>query len=160
MLPLWIIDITEKSSRRDHFVSLVEKIKPVHISCINENSVSDNSEQDTIKSVDGNISPITTEAHEGQIIDNAYVDENSSIKEELDNRDRRLAAKRTNVVGKYWYYSQIDYPYGIEDVTVFDGEDSANGDEMTDEVANQLYEFQEKLVKEGINFSKIKLGML
>jgi hypothetical protein len=31
MLPLWIIDITEKSSRRDCFVSLVEKIKHVHM---------------------------------------------------------------------------------------------------------------------------------
>ena len=108
MLPLWIIDITENSSRRDCFISLVEKIKHVHIS-INRTS---NTEETGSSSLDVQNESVETESRTIQSEESLTTvsdDSSSSLREELDKRDKKLAQKRTKADGDYWYYSQISF---------------------------------------------------
>ena len=143
MLPLWIIDITEKSSRRDCFVSLVEKIKHVHMpsrtdlegeEVVSSETISEIIEHIDSKNISENNSQATT-----TVSNNVINEGDTSLQEELDDRDRRLAAKRTTAYGDYWFYTQVacnDFPPSGKD----------------DELAQILYDFQDRLVKEGIDF--------
>ena len=143
MLPLWIIDITEKSSRRDCFVSLVEKIKHVHMpsrtNLEDEEVVSSETISEIIEHIDSkNISKNNSKATT-TVSNNVINEGDTSLQEELDDRDRRLAAKRTTAYGDYWFYTQVacnDFPPSGKD----------------DELAQILYDFQDRLVKEGIDF--------
>lgn len=143
MLPLWIIDITEKSSRRDCFVSLVGKIEHVHMpseksiegeEAVPSDQVQEAEEQVASKTISDN------NAQQPARISNDVIDGgDTTLQDELDERDRRLTAKRTTAVGDYWYYSQV----ACEELPLTDNDE---------QLADTLYDFQDRLVKEGMEF--------
>ena len=134
MLPLWIIDITDKSPRRDYFESLVKEIHHTHLSLDNKPKDGEQT-QNKKNGAQDPISPANKEINEND----------SSTKDILDARDRRLAAKRTTVHGDYWFYSQINC----------DELPESSDSEIITEIKNKLYSFQDRLVKEGIDFIEI-----
>lgn len=161
MLPLWIIDITENSSRRDCFISLVEKIKHVHIS-INRTS---NTEETGSSSLDVQNESVETESRTIQSEESLTTvsdDSSSSLREELDKRDKKLAQKRTKADGDYWYYSQISFDSEMESLKIANNTNSQSSDddatanisheESETAVVDNLYRFQEDLVQEGMDF--------
>lgn len=144
MLPLWIIDITEKSSRRDCFVSLVEKIKHVYIPSNTDFWGRKVASSEIVNENVGSIEPKNFSKNNSQdaivvFNDNMINEGDISLQEELDERDRRLATKRTAISGNYWFYSQVackELPPSGSNV----------------ELGEVLYDFQSSLVKEGIKF--------
>ena len=144
MLPLWIIDITEKSSRRDCFVSLVEKIKHVHMpSYIDtgaEKVASSETVNENVENMDSRHSSKYNSQNTIVVSNNDIINEGDiSLQEELNERDRRLATKRTTTIGNYWFYSQV----ACNKIPTLD---------IDGELANKLYDFQNRLVKEGVDF--------
>ena len=87
MLPLWIIDITKKSDRRDAFMHLVGQIDPVFISETCVTSEKKSGEYHNIKGED-------------QIDDSSKV-----IDARFKDDEKREAARNARVEGNYWYYS-------------------------------------------------------
>ena len=133
MLPLWIIDITDKSPRRDFFESLVKEIHHTHLSLDNKPKDGEQTNNENNGGQDKK-NPANKEINESD----------NSTKDILDARDKRLAAKRTTVYGDYWFYSQVNCDELPE---------SLDSENITDiEIAEKLYSFQNSLVEEGIDF--------
>lgn len=162
MLPLWIIDLREKSSRRDYFESLVGKIDHVYIKDVKESTKSIQVEKQSIRG------PINTSSEELYSIKEniATVPSDPTLKEQLEAFDKEEADRNSVVEGNYWRYSPMeDFFYGIsidkersaerrseydKDHTRFEIEEkpTAKG------TAERLYGFQCDLVEEGQRFIK------
>jgi len=172
MLPLWIIDITGKSDRRDAFQRLVGKIDHVHIpTSIIERSYSKISDKND-SSID-----LTSPDHSGvesDIISYASNEEtpiqDRTLSEKVAEESRIEAEKNARVEGDYWYYTLLDNPFEKELPKDFEDnlknilQEKVNGnndspddsvseeDRNTYEHAMKLYMFQEEMVKEGVKF--------
>lgn len=155
MLPLWIIDITKKSDRRDAFLHLVGKMEHVFI----PDALKKTDDAETTDAADStNISPADEKGENVTMPDvtdsilpvekglsAADSVKSKTIEEELDEDEREQAARRAVICGDYWYYSAFDYD------TYFVGIDINNHDNIKD-VANKLYDFQEAIVSMGKDF--------
>lgn len=151
MLPLWIIDITTNSDRRNRFESLIRQIDHVHIS-------------DTFTVVSDDTGKIMPESKaESQDSDrpdaekvseminsweNAQEDLSQSLSQQelLDQLERRSAEKNAIIKGDYWYYSAFDDVFGGMGEVSSEMLDAKNG------VAERLYDFQNQVVEAGKHF--------
>jgi hypothetical protein len=127
MLPLWIIDITKKSDRRDAFMHLVGQIDHVFISETCVTSEKKSGEYHNIKGED-------------QIDDSSKV-----IDARFKDDEKREAARNARVEGNYWYYSC----YELENYFTKEEIDSPQD---LEELAGKVYKFQEDLIKGGKDF--------
>ena len=127
MLPLWIIDITKKSDRRDAFMHLVGQIDHVFIpeTCI------------------------VPDTHSGEyhnIKEEDLIDDSSKITDaRLKDEEEREAARNARIEGNYWYYSC----YELENYFTKEEIDSPQNLEG---LAHKVYKFQEDLIKGGKDF--------
>lgn len=126
MLPLWIIDIREKSVRRDAFACLIGQIRHV---CMHLEHPEEEKAQDAVT--------INAEAIDESKLQpgNEIVDfETRRNAEYLDSRE---ATRRKRIVGDYWLYSQFEF-------SMPDGD--------TEILAHAVYDFQSRVVEEGVRF--------
>lgn len=130
MLPLWIIDITKKSDRRDAFMRLVGQIDHVFLSRTNY-----------IPGTAGEYHNIKEEC------DTVFERENSSERTDtwFKEEEKRKAARNARIEGDYWYYSN----YELENF--FTREEVDSPKDLKD-VAGRVYRFQEAMVKDGKDF--------
>ena len=163
MLPLWIIDLREKSDRRDSFESLVGKIDHVYVGDVEESSTS-------VKTPNINNSIDTSGGESYLIGENAstVVTSDSTIKEQLEAIDKQEADRNSVVEGYYWRYSHMeDFFYGIsidkDRKRSVKKRSNYSSDYIRSEIENKptaegtaerLYKFQSDLVVEGQKFIK------
>lgn len=160
MLPLWIIDLREKSDRRDHFEKLLGKID--HVYSVNTCSEPEGPEQVYASSIE-NTPESSSNGYDSDVTsDNKF---ESTLHEQLEAIDKQNADKESIIEGNYWRYSRMaDYFYGISI--------SSNGAKRAAEydrkhirfnvedkptargTAQRLYAFQCDLIEEGQNFIK------
>ena len=155
MLPLWIIDITKKSDRRDAFLHLVGKMEHVFIPDALKNCINTETKDATDTTV-ASFADDKAEQTPGLGMSNLNLPEENkavgsdsvksrTIEEKVDEEEREKAARRAIIRGDYWYYSAFDYD------TYFTGLDINDRDRIKD-VANKLYDFQEAIVSTGKDF--------
>lgn len=160
MLPLWIIDLREKSNRRDLFEGLVGQIDHVYIERTGNGSASEGSDQPA--AVPEDINPGSDSFSPASI---AGPETKVSIHDRLETKDRQEADKNSIIKGDYWRYSRMqDFFYGIgigrdtkEKQSSYAPEHirATVEDTPTPEgVAERLYRFQSDLVREGQAFIK------
>ena len=174
MLPLWIIDITKKSDRRDAFLHLLGKMEHVFI-CDNTKDSSNATQQEKanidIKNIVANNIANDAGNTEKIVLDSstitpipqaedvpAEVFKAQTVEEKLEEEEIENAAREAVIRGNYWYYSSFDYD------TYFKSQKEENNETKKEEqiqdeedaqivkVANNLYQFQEALVKSGRDF--------
>ena len=158
MLPLWIIDIREKSVRRDEFQNLLRQIDHV---CMPADLQSACDCQPMATDNDESISPAGTNPSEIRIADDASIfpDEETApekakemLREEIDRHDRHEADRNARIRGSYWYYSLIE-PEHFN--TYFSDEQDPTDEQAkkhAEETAAEFYRFQNEMVAEGQQF--------
>ena len=120
MLPLWIIDITDKSNRRDAFQRLVGEIDHVYIP--KNESGSDVACDDNPESSGAAMGDSSNKSGVEEKIVNAYesqvpkksTTEKSAI-EVLDEAEKEEAARNAIIKGDYWYYNSYELDTFFED---------------------------------------------
>lgn len=155
MLPLWIIDITKKSDRRDAFLHLVGKMDHVFIldelknsEVVKATDAADSSNYSIENEKAGSIAKSDTAESVHPVKKGMGVADSiksKTIEEELDEDERENAARQAVIRGNYWYYSAFDYD------TYFGGLDINDHDSIKD-IAEKLYVFQETLIHIGEEF--------
>lgn len=173
MLPLWIIDLREKSDRREHFTSLLGKLDhvklPTEIFSDDDNAYVDNAKGSIS---DGSLNP------QAEINSNAdpsapeLGEQTGTIKEIIEEEYKKIAERESIIRGDYWQYSGMaDIYNSISDETsdpnsfAVENESAVNDDsqEISDTEnareenaamvsAMKIYHFQSELVKEGQKF--------
>ena len=168
MLPLWIIDITKKSDRRDAFLRLVEQIDHVYFTKAVRDELVQLATAALAKS--GN-KPIV-----GDDVDTTCADQVKyhPFKDEVSCEDKRRATRNSRVQGDYWYYSSYElesffsrqehYNMFLEIACKDDLEDEEreNVEKILKhdkapigEIGKQLYLFQEAMVEDAQKFIQI-----
>ena len=148
MLPLWIIDITNQSERRDEFIHLVEQIEHVFISKKN-NSVSCDATSEEKSSYHSNHQEADDTTQVGELnSSHETIVEHPIIAPEkgLISEDERKATRNAKLKGNYWYYSSYEYNEFFDEL-----KDNNCVEELKDS-ANRLYKFQEALVSDAKKF--------
>ncbi|MCM1292070.1 MAG: hypothetical protein NC111_04520 [Bacteroides sp.] len=163
MLPLWIIDLRDKSDRRDIFERLIGQIDHVHINreCPIQQETSRAPESDAA---------VAGQYHENADQNAEAVDPDvngsmsqQTIHEQIEQIDQKNADKNSIVIGDYWWYSCMqDYFYGVtigdnaeQTQAEYDEEhirDRITEDNSARTTAEKLYKFQSDLVVEGQKF--------
>ena len=168
MLPLWIIDITKKSDRRDAFLRLVEQIDHVYFTKAVRDELVQLATAALAKS--GN-KPIV-----GDDVDTTCADQVKyhPFKDEVSCEDKRRATRNSRVQGDYWYYSSYElesffsrqehYNMFLEIACKDDLEDEEQSKVKEilkhdkapiGEIGKQLYRFQEAMVDDAKKFIQI-----
>lgn len=168
MLPLWIIDLREKSSRRDLFESLVRKLDHVKIAEQVAEPSKATGQEKMSGTLSGEINP-----EEGDIKDAfkpnnlVSLEQGWSVKEQIEAEDRNAAKRNAKIVGDYWLYSQVaqeDYGMALASANPNENNKENVGSEASgtpeeqapkneaEETAEKLYKFQSNLVAEGQRF--------
>lgn len=174
MLPLWILDITKQSVRRDEFQSLVRQIEHVFIRPTDDDEddidlrdldLSGLDEEDLreLGLVDDTTQEVETEDSDNSTPDlmETYGDEfdeesdedtprvsvtdTKTIEEQLEEEDKKKAAKKAIITGNYWYYSNLSYEDYFSDINI----DDSN---QIESIGNRLYDFQEAVVNQAKDF--------
>jgi hypothetical protein len=146
MLPLWIIDLTQKSDRRDEFQRLVGKIhhtfipEDIRLSSVRQdtNGQSSTEENLVLNALEEHVNIAGEERSAGGV-------KQRTVAELLESEEREEAARNAIIKGNYWYYSQFDFD------EFFDCQRLDGGCDMCT-VAKDLYAFQEALVKTAKDF--------
>lgn len=144
MLPLWIIDITNKSERRDAFRRLVGQIEHVFVAESPDSAQSNNAQYNSERGeIDNNIevSSIIPQYQPWDDIETPVNDDSNVISE-----DERRAARNAKIEGDYWYYSSYDMG------NFFDMKDLYSNDANINDIATRLYKFQEAMVEDARKF--------
>ena len=130
MLPLWIIDLTQPSQRRDIFAGLIRGMSHVGV-----HAGAAPAENDNIaiqRDYDGIVS--AGDGHRTVVSD--FVEINPE-----ERAEERRAERRSNISGNYWLYSQMPFMPPESD-------DPVDG-------ARAVYAFQERIVREGGRFIRM-----
>lgn len=168
MLPLWIIDLREKTPRRDFFESLVRELDYVKIadetSQHPQHIMEQTEESETLVGV-----TIPEGSTKDTFTPNSYVsgEKEVSVKELIEAEDKVAAERNAIILGDYWRYSQMaGRHYGI-DISPKSNESTEEKKKPKDQseegstesfkseaeiTAEKLYEFQSDLVREGQKF--------
>lgn len=148
MLPLWIIDITNQSERRDEFIHLVEQIEHVFISKKNNSATCDT--QNEAKSSYHSNSQDANGPTQGTGFDSSHeptVEHPIIFSEKnLISEEERKATRNAKLKGNYWFYSSYEYNEFFDEL-----KDNNCVEELKD-TANRLYNFQEALVEDAKKF--------
>lgn len=177
MLPLWIIDITNESERREKFLERLRQIKAVYIDpALTADSTADQTApQDTpegatdVASGDGQ-NRVRAGANETSPASGNESVHKKSVSEETDEEEMREAAKETRVEGNYWFYTRLSTTFGqplsdehqeiLDDIIEMhnDEREDAGHEPLGDEEketyhrAMELYSFQEQMIDDGKRF--------
>lgn len=115
MLPLWIIDITKKSDRRDEFIRLAEKIDHVFISenlKISQSQKSKEPEKAQVSNSADSKDMQGPNADASEFLQQKVSDgepvQKKTLKERQEEEDRERAKRDSYIYGNYWYYSQFE----------------------------------------------------
>ena len=168
MLPLWIIDITKKSERRDAFLRLVEQIDHVYFTESVRNEMAEIAKKDLAKA--GN-KPTVGDDVDTTCVEGVYY---HPFKDEVSSEDKRRAARNSKIVGDYWYYSSYElesffsrqehYKMVLETACKDDltEEEQNQAKELSEgdkapikDIGKQLYKFQEAMIDDAKNFIQI-----
>lgn len=152
MLPLWIIDVREKSPRRDEFQRLLGQIDHVSMGtesgCLSSRATDQTGPQDK---PDANHAYVEQETHATMRSENfnqPHTPEN--IRDEIDRHDRVEADRNARIDGCYWHYSVIDASaYKLDFPAYGESENEARS------TAQKFYAFQSDLVAQGQQFIRI-----
>lgn len=164
MLPLWIIDLREKSDRkqsdrREHFEALLGQIDNVYIKRTSDPGEESRIEADTETTADvaGRDNDVPDRMHTPASADNYEKEGNSgatsrevpdiSVEELIETDEERKAKKESVIEGDWWRYS----PMADKDYKVDISQDTPRT-EAAEITAKKLYEFQSDLVAEGQKF--------
>ncbi len=142
MLPLWILDITKKSKRRDEFLELISQIDHVFIERSKADKMTPPLMDDSESKVEYNAS---VEEDQDYAEQNANVKLKRTREEELEEEDKKKAAREAVINGNYWYYTDLSYDDFFGDVDV---EDTG----QIERIAKRLYFFQETVVRKAKDF--------
>jgi len=146
MLPLWIIDVTEKSDRRDYFQKLVGQISHVYIPEGVRNNEEPSETDDTglpkVNSEFKDVDP--TQTHRSAIDEDTL-----TAKEQLELEEIKQAQKNAKIEGDYWYYTNLE---GYFSDCPESSSESPSAGKSSEEMAEIFYQFQSDLVKEGGDF--------
>ena len=177
MLPLWILDITKQSVRRDEFQSLVRQIDHVFLEPtdddeddidlrdldlsgldeedLRELGLIDDTVQEGGKEAFGETSSAFKGTYGDEFDEESDEDDSrgsvndiKTIEEQVEEEDKKKAAKQAIIEGNYWYYSSLSY----EDY--FSGLDIDDPNQIVD-IGNRLYDFQEAVVGKAKDFIKV-----
>lgn len=158
MLPLWIIDITDKSNRRDAFQRLVGEINHVYIP--KNESGSDVACDDSSESSGAATEGDSKRESSGEIktVNALELKEPKTAKTEksaievLDEAKKEEAARNAIIKGYYWYYNAYELSSYFDDYPEVFDDDVHNNASRKKECAEKLYKFQEALVKDATVF--------
>ena len=162
MLPLWIIDITKKSDRRDAFLHLVGKMEHVFIpDALKNTNLKSTCSDIPPADADSDCSPDSiaddkaetpTPSDNSTIVHTEEIDSNAAdsgesrtIEEKLEEEEREKAAREAIICGDYWYYSAFEYETFFADLDI-------NDHDRIPDVAQKLYDFQEAIIRSGKDF--------
>ena len=146
MLPLWIIDITNQSERRDEFIHLVEQIEHVFISKKNNSAPTDVETNETASYHDNTDGNGTTQVGANTARGVESEQSSSVIEKTIVSEEERKATRNAKLKGNYWFYSSYEYSEFFDEL-----KDNNCVEELKD-TANRLYNFQEALVKDAKKF--------
>ena len=171
MLPLWILDITKQSDRRNKFQELIRQIDHVRLPQDDEDDLLKNIrknvvERENVMESDGYEDTENTEGSENSdpsngVVETVYSDDkekapttetssdtakkSKSIEEIVEEEDKKKAAREAVIKGNYWYYTNLSYEDYFEGIDIDDLE-------QTEEIAEKLYDFQEDVVRKAKDF--------
>lgn len=168
MLPLWIIDVTGKSDRREAFQCLLRKIRHVKF-CDAMETEQEVSESNDLHPASPDQPQKREKAQQLSPNSNRSTDTapDKTTKEFVEEAEREEAARNAIIKGNYWLYSSYDYdeyftqPDDNEqgDTLVFDKKiesgdnvQTSDAEPAVEEKAHRLYKFQERLVKDAKKF--------
>lgn len=140
MLPLWIIDLREKSERKERFRELLLKLDNVLVPAPNRRQDSAVVSPGAEVGADLPAAARTTSAGGA-----AVTEKTGTIKETIEQEYKETAERESKIRGYYWRYSEMADVYRrIE-------REPADPDPAHD-APKRLYRFQCELVKEGQEF--------
>ena len=146
MLPLWIIDITNQSDRRDEFIHLVEQIEHVFISKKKNSALTVAETVNTVSyhgTTDGqDLTQVGTNTTLGAEPEKSPV----NTEKTLVSEEERKATRNAKLKGNYWFYSSYEYSEFFDEL-----KDNNCVEELKD-TAERLYKFQEALVEDAKRF--------
>lgn len=142
MLPLWILDITKKSKRRDEFQELLSQIDHVFL----EQSHADKTPS-LSPELDNREFKAPVEQEQEPAGQTGTVRINRTREEELEEEDKLKAAREAIIKGKYWYYTSLSFEDFFSDMDIDDPG-------KIEEIALSLYDFQETVVGKAKDFVK------
>ena len=159
MLPLWIIDITKKSVRRDEFLRLVGQIENVFIQKdVCQQTESDENDSQTISDTDAGatmaVNTVVASFHDEMSENEQGLDvaTKRSLEEVIAEEEKEEAARNAVLLGNYWYYSSYNIENYFKDTdtqaSLIDAaqKESPESNVLLNEVAKGMYAFQEALV--------------
>jgi len=147
MLPLWIIDITKESERRDAFQERLRKVDHV---AFDSSFVSAKQKQNPADAKDAeSASPQKAYAKDWSPESKTGTEESLSQGELLEEEEKRAAEKNADIKGCYWYYSAFDDAFRDMDLNSTEKIEGDHG------IAQKLYKFQEEIVEAGRAFIKM-----
>ena len=163
MLPLWIIDITKPSERRDAFLRLVGQID--HI-LIKRSKFSNEGEADNVAKYNSNIEDNGSES----VIDNTQMGPKIFTADNVFSEEERIATRNAKIEGNYWYYSSYEFEDSFDDKDLNNAATDFEDPELQDmspeekenliqakinqlkRTAEHLYKFQCSLVEDAMDF--------
>lgn len=167
MLPLWIVDLREKTPRRDLFESLVRELDHVKFADRGALASQETEQENVSDTLSGEINPEGSNRDAFKPNNLVSLEQGGSVKEQIEAEDRDVAERNAKLVGYYWRYSPMaqDY-YGIDissdriaqkSKEKVGPEASTTSEKLapkseTEETAEKLYRFQSNLVAEGQRF--------
>lgn len=140
MLPLWILDITQKSDRRDEFQDLVSQIDHVFIKRPKDKTPPPSSDPDGKGETNA---LIEEEMERTEQLTVSRI--NRTREEELEEEDKKKAARDAVIKGNYWYYTNLSYQDYFSDVNIEDKD-------QIEDIAIDLYAFQEAVISKAKDF--------
>lgn len=140
MLPLWILDITNKSKRREEFQDLISQIDHVYIKHSQvEKTPPPMPDSDTKSEFNASVEEVQENAEP------TVTGINRTREEELEEEDKKKAARDAVIKGNYWYYTNLSYEDCFRGVDIEDLE-------QVDNIAPKIYDFQEAVVRQAKDF--------
>lgn len=154
MLPLWIIDLRNKSDRREYFETLLGQIDHVYIASRPSNRKEDGrsmADAPAAGNVTGGDNEVPPEVNDTVVTADKYPETAEmaeiSVEEFIEIDEKRKAEKESIIEGYWWRYS----PMADKDYKVDITQDTPRT-EAAWITAEKLYEFQSDLVAEGQKF--------
>lgn len=180
MLPLWILDITKQSERRDEFQKLLAQIDHVfieergktptvttHPTSTPEDPASGEEfdvlpEKTNYSDYNKNGSDISVNHEEAE---NEYdgakdttVKDNKvkTLEEQIEEEEKKKAAREAIIKGNYWYYSSVSYEDFFTYEDFYTDYDFKNPEHalLIEGLSQRLYNFQESIVAMAKSFIK------
>ena len=152
MLPLWIIDITKQSKRRDAFLRLVGQIEHVYFASKSNAKLAHSGKAGEVNNImDNNADDAEFEVQS--------VDRKDSLRGRVRNEDERRAARNAKIKGYYWFYSNYEMSTFFREEDIKECEEFVKNANIRNQafdnlesIAKCVYKFQEALIRDAKRF--------